>query len=61
MPEFTQPNKHSPFHCVVHFTSEDNAKAFFDIINRPMRKIFWWPQDDGLVGADKDFHYISEE
>ena len=61
MPEFEQPNKNSPFHCVVHFTSEENAKAFFDIINRPMRKTFWWPQDDGLVGADKDFHYISEE
>ena len=61
MPEFEQPNKNSYFHTVIHFTNEENANAFFDLINRPKRKTFWWPVDDGLVGADKDFHYVTEK
>jgi ParB-like chromosome segregation protein Spo0J len=61
MPEFAQGDERSVFRCIVHFASEEDATAFFALIERPRKPIFWWPKD--IKRGERDnwsFRWSSE-
>jgi hypothetical protein len=60
MPDYTQKNLNSVFSCVVHFRSDADADAFFEGIDRPKRKSFWWPTDDEHVGSTVHEQHVAE-
>lgn len=37
----------SAFHCVVHFASEDDTRAFFAMIGQERSRAIWWPATNG--------------
>jgi len=50
MPEFASEDRQSAFRTIVHFPTEEDAQAFFSLIDRPMAAQLWWPAHDGFVG-----------
>jgi hypothetical protein len=50
MPDYDSDDLTSAYRTVIHFRSEDDADRFFDEIDRPRKKSFWWPDADGYVG-----------
>ena len=61
MPDYNQEDKHSHWHCTVHFTSEEHVQEFFRILETNKAKSFWWPESDGLIGSNINEQYIVEE
>jgi hypothetical protein len=61
MPDYDQEDKHSHWHCTVHFTSEERVQEFFRILETNKAKSFWWPESDGLIGSNINEQYIVEE
>lgn len=59
MPEYEQDSKQSAFKTMIHFLTEQDADAFFAMIDRPKHATMWWPEDDGLVGSDSKYHYVQ--
>jgi hypothetical protein len=52
MPEFEQPSLKSAFHTTIHFATQEDADAFFVLIERTKAPSLWWPTDDGHSGSD---------
>lgn len=50
LPEFASEDRQSAFRCIVHFPTEEDAEAFFALIQRPQAAQLWWPEHDGFVG-----------
>jgi hypothetical protein len=61
MPEFDQPGKPSAFKTSIHFPTERDANDFFELINRPKKASFWYPEDDGHVGSSVTKRYVADE
>jgi hypothetical protein len=59
MPAFTSRNLHSAYKVVVHFTSDAHADEFFKLINRPRRRVLWWPEPDGHKDGSIKFAYVA--
>lgn len=60
MPEYSQEDKNSFFHCTVHFKNQEDVEKFFAILNTKKSKSFWWPESDGLVGSNVNEQYVVE-
>ena len=45
MPDYDSGSAESVFRTIVHFASEEDAEAFFQMIGRDRASYFWWPQD----------------
>jgi len=52
MPAFANEDRQSQYRVMVHFPTPEHRDEFFRLIERPVQSSFWWPHDDGLVGAD---------
>src|SRR5215831_2516769 len=50
LPEYESEDRQSAFRCIVHFPTEEDAQAFFQLLERPMAAQLWWPAHDGFVG-----------
>lgn len=62
MPEFTQPNKKSFRHLVVHFTTAEDAEKFFRLIDQHdtgTTKTVWFPPQERMDTESK--RYTDEE
>lgn len=59
MPEYESENLGSVFHTVVHFRSDEDARAFFKFLGRQQVKTMWWPERDGHLGATLKEAYAS--
>lgn len=60
MPEYEQEDATSAFHCTVHFADEEARDKFFELLDSPVKKSFWWPESDGLVGSTQHEHYVVD-
>jgi hypothetical protein len=54
MPGFDQPGQPPAYSVVMHFPTQEDADAFFALIERerPRTKYLWWPTHDGFRGLD---------
>jgi len=54
MPGFDQPGQPPAYSVVMHFPTQEDADAFFALIerDRPRTKYLWWPTHDGFRGLD---------
>lgn len=59
MPEYDSQDHMWAYRTVVHFASEEDADAFFAMIERPKQKIMWWPQSDDHTDRS-DGHVVAE-
>jgi len=60
MPEYEQPEKQSAYHTTVHFVTEQDADAFFQLIGISKGKSVWWPKSDGLIGSNINIAYVVD-
>lgn len=51
---------HSAYRTVVHFRNDDDAEAFFRMLNRPRARYLWWPEVDGHIGMDITQNVVAE-
>jgi len=61
MPDYQQEQKLSAFSTTVHFGSEADAIAFFELLGTTKKSSFWWPESDGLKGSDVKLAYVQED
>jgi hypothetical protein len=61
MPAFTQRDLRSACKVVVHFATDADADAFFELIDRPRKRTMWWPKPDGHTGGGGRFAYVADE
>jgi len=61
MPAFASKNLQSVYHTTVHFPSDADADAFFKLIDRPRRRVLWWPTSDGHKDGSSTFAYVAIE
>ena len=61
MPEYEQESLRSHDRVIVHFPSEEDAVAFFAMVNRPRARVMWWPENDGHVGSDRSRQWVIDE
>lgn len=61
MPEFEQPSLKSAFHTTIHFATQEDADAFFLLIERTKAPSLWWPTDDGHTGSDYTVAVVSAD
>lgn len=60
MPEFEQDDMRGVAHVAIHFATQEDADAFFTLIDRPRKASMWWPQGDGHLGKDRNKQYVAE-
>lgn len=60
MPAYSNERKHGAYQTTVHFPTEEDADAFFKMIDRPRARWLWWPQSDGHVGLLSDSEVLAE-
>jgi len=60
MPAFEQSAKGSAAKVVVHFLTDEDADAFFVMLERARKPIIWWPAGDGHVSMDRDLEWSGE-
>lgn len=51
LPDYSSEDRSSHWSCRVHFASEADVEAFFELIGRPRHQILWWPEDDPYSGG----------
>lgn len=63
MPDYESENLKSKVRVVVHFTSEDDYRAFLVHCGNPRvrQNSFWWPTDDGHLGCDATHAYAHDD
>jgi hypothetical protein len=61
MPDYDSDYLGSAFHVIVHFRSDQDAAAFFQLIGKPRQKSLWWPEPDGHKGTDTHAAYVADE
>jgi hypothetical protein len=54
MPEYDQENLQAAFKVTVNFKSEQDAKDFFLLIDRPKKASMWWPVDEVIESNRHD-------
>lgn len=54
MPEYDQENLQAAFKVTVNFKSEQEAKDFFLLIDRPKKASMWWPVDEVIESNRHD-------
>lgn len=59
MPAYTADDLNSVFHCTVHFRSENDADAFFRLVDQSKRTSLWYPESDGHVGSTSHERYVD--
>lgn len=60
MPEYEQEERGSAFSCTVHFPDDEAKDKFFELLGVNVKKSFWWPESDGLVGSTQHEHYVVD-
>lgn len=60
MPEFSGANLRAHDKVIINFANDEDADAFFLLIDRPRLRNMWWPQGDGHIGEDQAFVWESE-
>jgi hypothetical protein len=60
MPEYEQEERGSAFSCTVHFPDDEAKAKFFELLGVNVKKSFWWPESDGLVGSTQHEHYVVD-
>lgn len=60
MPEYEQEERGSAFSCTVHFPDDEAKNKFFELLGVNVKKSFWWPESDGLVGSTQHEHYVVD-
>lgn len=61
MPDFNQPDKVGAYRTTVHFPTEADADAFFELIGQPKKSSLWWPESDHHVGSNVREEYVAVE
>jgi hypothetical protein len=52
MPGYESANRQAAFTCTFHFLTMEDADEFFGIIDRPKRRVNFYPNEDGFKGSD---------
>lgn len=60
MPGFRNNSLEGAAAVRIHFPTDEDADAFFKLIDRPRSRWLWWPQSDGHVGTDFAEMEVSE-
>jgi hypothetical protein len=61
MPDYEQDDIQSAFRVTVHFPTDEDADAFFALLERPKKRTLWWPKSDGHVGSDQRSEWVADE
>jgi hypothetical protein len=49
----------SQWRTSIHFKTKEDRDRFFEQLGRPVKARWWWPEDDGHVGADWSDQYVA--
>jgi len=60
MPAVTQRDLRSTFKVGVHFATDADADAFFALLDRPKRRVMWWPAHDGHSGGGSRYAWVAD-
>jgi hypothetical protein len=61
MPGYDSEERAGAYRCTVTFETDADADRFFDQIDHPKAKRFWWPQSDGYIGTLSSARVVAEQ
>ena len=59
-PEYEQGDLQGAYRTTVHFRTEEDADAFFDMLQKPKNRYLWWPDGDGHRGSDATEQWTAQ-
>lgn len=60
-PDYEQGDKESAYRTTVHFRTDADADAFFEMLGKPKNRYLWWPDGDGHRGSDATEQWTVQE
>lgn len=61
MPDYASDQLTAATQVTINFPTDADARAFFDLIDRPPARRMWWPNNDGHVGSTVREQYVSAD
>lgn len=59
-PEYEHGDLQGAYRTTVHFRTEDDAEAFFEMLGKPKNRYLWWPEGDGHRGSDATEQWTAD-
>lgn len=60
MPDYESDGAESAYRTIIHFATDDDADAFFQMLGRDRSTYLWWPESDGQRMTSKE-QWVTED